>query len=178
MTGTDVQPVYVRRLLMDAQPAPLTMTGPIGWLRANLFSSPLNTALTLLAILLIAWIAPPFARFLVIDATWVGVDREACLPSATRPEACSTDPAKWAPIPFNPEENKATYDLTPTINMIRNFNTVARFDRLRPVSRAYGSEKLPSEGADLRPDAGAVAGGRPAGARHAGGGAPRSRSGT
>ena len=87
MTATDVQPVYVRRLLMDAQPAPLTMTGPIGWLRANLFSTPLNTALTLLSILLIAWVLPPFAKFLVIDATWTGVDREACLASATRPEA-------------------------------------------------------------------------------------------
>src|SRR6266487_907158 len=86
MTATDVQPVYVRRLLMDAQPAPITMTGPIGWLRANLFATPLNTALTLLSILLIAWVVPPFAKFLVIDAPWVGADRDACLPSATRPE--------------------------------------------------------------------------------------------
>src|SRR6266571_9116693 len=85
MTATDVQPVYVRRLLMDAQPAPITMTGPIGWLRANLFSTPLNAALTVLSILLIAWVVPPFVRFLVIDATWVGVDREACLASDARP---------------------------------------------------------------------------------------------
>src|SRR5713101_3040379 len=87
MTATDVQHFYVRRLLVDAQPAPLTMTGPIGWLRANLFSSPLNAALTILSILLIAWIVPPFVRFLVIDATWVGVDREACLASDARPVA-------------------------------------------------------------------------------------------
>jgi general L-amino acid transport system permease protein len=89
MTATDVpqQPLYVRQLLMDAQPAPITMTGPIGWLRTNLFSTPLNTALTLFALLLIAWVAPPFAKFLVLDATWTGVDRGACLASATRPEA-------------------------------------------------------------------------------------------
>src|SRR5947199_6856578 len=93
MTATDVpQPLYVRQLLMDAQPAPITMTGPIGWLRANLFSSPLNTALTLLGILLVAWVVPPFAKFLVIDATWTGVDREACLASATRPEAGACGP--------------------------------------------------------------------------------------
>src|SRR6266704_3684679 len=85
MTATDVQHVYVRRLLVDAQPAPLTMTGPIGWLRANLFSTPLNAALTILSILLVAWIVPPFVRFLVIDATWVGVDREACVASDARP---------------------------------------------------------------------------------------------
>jgi general L-amino acid transport system permease protein len=89
MTATDVpqQPLYVRQLLMDAQPAPITMTGPIGWLRTNLFSTPLNTALTLFALLLIAWVVPPFAKFLVLDATWTGVDRGACLASATRPEA-------------------------------------------------------------------------------------------
>jgi general L-amino acid transport system permease protein len=87
MTATDVQHVYVRRLLVDAQPAPLTMTGPIGWLRANLFSTPLNAALTIVSILLVAWIVPPFVRFLVIDATWVGVDREACLASDARPVA-------------------------------------------------------------------------------------------
>jgi general L-amino acid transport system permease protein len=95
MTATDVQPVYVRRLLMDAQPAPLTMTGPIGWLRANLFSTPFSTVLTILALLLIAWVVPPFARFLVIDATWTGVDRAACLPSATRPEVGVCWPFVW-----------------------------------------------------------------------------------
>src|SRR2546428_7787221 len=87
MTATDVQHVYVRRLLVDAQPAPLTMTGPIGWLRANLFSTPLNAALTILSILLIAWVVPPFVRFLVIDATWGGADREACVASEARPMA-------------------------------------------------------------------------------------------
>lgn len=44
-------------------------------------------------------------------------------PSCTRPDqvACSTDPNKWQPTPFNPQENKKTFDLTPTINMIRTF---------------------------------------------------------
>jgi uncharacterized protein (TIGR03437 family) len=36
--------------------------------------------------------------------------------------ACSTDPTKWHDVPFNPEENKSTFDLTPTINMIRTIN--------------------------------------------------------
>jgi general L-amino acid transport system permease protein len=86
MTATDVQPAYVRDLLVEPKPAPLAMTGAIGWLRANLFSGPFNTALTILAILLIAWIVPPLLRFLVINATWTGMDREACLPSEARPE--------------------------------------------------------------------------------------------
>ena len=61
-------------------------TGAIGWLRANLFSSPLNIALTLSDALLIDWIVPPLIKFLFIDAVWSGTDREACLPTAERPE--------------------------------------------------------------------------------------------
>ena len=62
-------------------PPPSSRAGVFGWLRANLFSSPFNIALTLIAILFIAWIVPPLIRFLLIDATWSGADREACIPS-------------------------------------------------------------------------------------------------
>ena len=50
------------------------------------------------------------------------------------PQACSTDPAKWAPFPWNPEENKATYDMTPTISMIRDFTQVADADFEKTIS--------------------------------------------
>jgi uncharacterized protein (TIGR03437 family) len=33
--------------------------------------------------------------------------------------ACSTDPKRWAPEPWNPEENKTTFDLAPTIDLHR-----------------------------------------------------------
>jgi general L-amino acid transport system permease protein len=88
MTATDFkQPAFVRTLPMDALPPPATMTGAIGWARANLFSGPFNIVMTLLVILLIVWVVPPLLKFLIIDATWSGTDREACLSSATRPEA-------------------------------------------------------------------------------------------
>src|SRR5262245_53495998 len=93
MTTIDVHPAYVRDVLVEPKPAPMAMTGAIGWLRANLFASPFNTALTILAILLIAWVVPPLLRFLVIDATWAGVDREACLPSGARPAV-----GAWWPV--------------------------------------------------------------------------------
>src|SRR5215831_4093456 len=86
MTAVDVHRAYVREVLVEPKPAPMAMTGAIGWLRANLFASPFNTVLTILAILLVAWVVPPLLRFLVIDATWAGVDRESCLPSDARPE--------------------------------------------------------------------------------------------
>ncbi|MCX6632896.1 MAG: CotH kinase family protein [Candidatus Solibacter sp.] len=50
------------------------------------------------------------------------------------PLACSTDPAKWAPAPLNPEENKSTFDLAPTIGMIRGFTQLADADFEKTVS--------------------------------------------
>ena len=88
MTATDFkQPGFVRTMPMDALPPPMAMTGALGWARANLFSGPFNIIMTILVILMIVWIVPPLLKFLVIDATWSGTDREACLASDARPEA-------------------------------------------------------------------------------------------
>jgi general L-amino acid transport system permease protein len=77
---------YVRGTPIDAMPAPIAMTGVIGWVRASLFAGPLNTILTILTILLIIWIVPPIIEFLFTHAVWSGTDREACLPSPALPE--------------------------------------------------------------------------------------------
>jgi len=66
MTENDI--VYVRTAPSRALSPPITSVGFIGWLRANLFSSWLNTALTLLTAALIVWLVPPIVRFLFIDA--------------------------------------------------------------------------------------------------------------
>nr|WP_245293276.1 amino acid ABC transporter permease [Mongoliimonas terrestris] len=60
-------------------PAPSSAVGATAWLRQNLFSSPLNTALTLVSALFIAWVVPPLLSFLVFDAVWTGENREACI---------------------------------------------------------------------------------------------------
>jgi len=62
---------------IDTAPPRLRL-GPTVWLKRNLFSSPLNTALTLLALyLLYQWI-PPAVSWLVLDADWQGQSRAAC----------------------------------------------------------------------------------------------------
>src|SRR6476469_9149781 len=76
---------YVRRLPAERLPPPLAATGAFGWLRANLFSSPANIALTLLCVLFIAWAIPPLVRFFLIDAVLSGADREACLATPEHP---------------------------------------------------------------------------------------------
>jgi general L-amino acid transport system permease protein len=85
-TQDSVNHRYVRSAPVDAMPAPAATTGVIGWMRANLFSSPANIALTLFSAFLIYWIIPPMIDFLFLHAVWSGSDREACLPTAERPE--------------------------------------------------------------------------------------------
>jgi general L-amino acid transport system permease protein len=76
---------YVARETIAARPAPRGATGLVGWLRANLFSTPLNVALTLAALYLLYIVVPPLVRFLFVDAVWTGENRDACLPSEARP---------------------------------------------------------------------------------------------
>jgi len=59
-------------------PPPRRSMGVIGWLRANLFSSPLNTALTLFALYLMYLALPPVIQWAIIDANWSGSSREDC----------------------------------------------------------------------------------------------------
>ena len=59
-------------------PPPAATTGVIGWLRANLFSSPLNALMTLLvAAALLRWI-PPILDWLIFSADWSGNSRQDC----------------------------------------------------------------------------------------------------
>jgi general L-amino acid transport system permease protein len=66
-------------------PPPSSTVGTLGWLRRNLFSSPSNIALTLLALYLLYSFIPPVSRWAFFDATWSGDNREAC---ATNNGAC------------------------------------------------------------------------------------------
>ncbi|MFO1067035.1 MAG: amino acid ABC transporter permease [Geminicoccaceae bacterium] len=50
----------------------------VGWLRRNLFSSPVNSVISILLILLLLWIIVPFVRWAFVDATWLADSREGC----------------------------------------------------------------------------------------------------
>jgi general L-amino acid transport system permease protein len=90
--------IYLREAPAKLLPPPVASTGPVGWLRANLFSSPGNIALTVICVALIVWIVPPLLRFFLFDAVWSGADRQACLPSAHNPEpgACWAFVRVWS----------------------------------------------------------------------------------
>ena len=69
---------YVQTAQADTLPPPLLVRGPIAWVRQNLFSSIPNAILTLVVLYLLYVVIPPVIRFLITDAVWTGVDRNAC----------------------------------------------------------------------------------------------------
>lgn len=46
------------------------------WARRNLFSTPMNTALTILALALLYLSLPPLIGWAFLDANWLGETRE------------------------------------------------------------------------------------------------------
>jgi general L-amino acid transport system permease protein len=70
---------WVRTEMALAQAAPRSEVGPTAWARKNLFASPFDTALTILAALALAWALPQILNWLFFSAVWSGADRTACL---------------------------------------------------------------------------------------------------
>ena len=85
-TMTDARLAYVQQTPVDPLPPPARLSGPIGWMRDNLFSSWFNIGLTIAFVALIAWLVPPLVKFMLIDAVWDGASRVDCLPRPEHPE--------------------------------------------------------------------------------------------
>ena len=64
--------------MLPERPAPATTVGMIGWLRANLFSGYLSTALTLLSAALLWVVVPPFFDWALFDADFSGATGNEC----------------------------------------------------------------------------------------------------
>lgn len=61
---------------IQAKEAPSNTKGAIHWLKENLFSSILNSILTIMAFYLLYMIIPPLINWMIIDATWSGSKEE------------------------------------------------------------------------------------------------------
>ncbi|CAN7414153.1 amino acid ABC transporter permease [Pararhizobium sp. LjRoot235] len=88
---------FVRSEMIAPTTPPLLEKGWIAWFRKNLFATPKDTVLTIIAILLLAWFLPPVIRWLFIDAAWTGGGRGVCATVAqggAQPEGWSG--ACWA----------------------------------------------------------------------------------
>jgi general L-amino acid transport system permease protein len=76
--------VREERRLVTPRP-PRVQAGHLGWVWKNLFSTPLNAALTLFSVYLLYLAIPPVVQWVFIDADWVG----------DGPQDCSTGGACW-----------------------------------------------------------------------------------
>ncbi|MFK5927725.1 MAG: amino acid ABC transporter permease [Desulfuromusa sp.] len=70
---------------------PITNVGVIGWLRTNLFSTWYNSLVTVLILIMLAWLIPPLVRWAFIDSLW-NSSAQACR---------DIDGACWSIIPHN-----------------------------------------------------------------------------
>tara|TARA_B100001013_G_scaffold109144_1_gene62557 strand:- start:676 stop:1800 length:1125 start_codon:yes stop_codon:yes gene_type:complete len=66
-------------------PPPVKTTGPVAWVRQNLFSSTLNTILTLLAFWILWEILPPIFEWAVVNSIWTAGNRQECWDQMSSP---------------------------------------------------------------------------------------------
>ena len=64
--------------MLGERPAPVTTVGLVGWLRNNLFSGYLSTALTLASLALLWLIVPPLIDWALFSADFTGVQGDEC----------------------------------------------------------------------------------------------------
>ncbi|MCG6656598.1 amino acid ABC transporter permease [Halomonas campisalis] len=68
----------IRHEMLPERPAPSLTVGPIAWLRANLFSGPVNSVFTLLGLYLLYILLTPTIQWAFINADWIGTSRDDC----------------------------------------------------------------------------------------------------
>lgn len=98
MSETDAHAVaFVRETMLPQRPAPASEVGAIGWLRENLFSGPLNTALTVLGLAAVYWLVSHYYAWFA-HSVWNANSMAECrqIISATWGEGASG--ACWAVI--------------------------------------------------------------------------------
>jgi general L-amino acid transport system permease protein len=94
-------------------PPPFASTGPIKWVRENLFSSPSNIILTVLAVFFLYKVLPDMFNWAFMDATFIAADRNEC--RATNTGACWAFIAqRWELFTygFYPSEHRWRVNLT------------------------------------------------------------------
>ncbi|MGC7837266.1 amino acid ABC transporter permease [Pseudomonas wayambapalatensis] len=115
-------------------PPPVKTVGVLAWMRANLFSSWINTLLTLFAVYLVWLIVPALLQWAFLDANWTGTTRADC----TKDGAC------WVFIQqrigqfmygYYPSELRWRVDLTVWLGVIA---AAPLFIRRFPRKVAYG----------------------------------------
>ncbi|WP_454849313.1 amino acid ABC transporter permease [Rhizobium binxianense] len=69
---------FVRTTMLAPEPPPSNEKGAVHWLRVNLFATPKDIVMTVLAIVFLAWSVPQLVDWLFVQAVWNGTDRSFC----------------------------------------------------------------------------------------------------
>lgn len=77
-----------------ARPPPMPVSGPIVWMRQNLFSNVVDSIVTLVVALLIGTVLWNLVKWGLIDAVWDAENRRGCM-DASMDGACWAGPALW-----------------------------------------------------------------------------------
>ncbi len=89
----DMSSHFVRTQMLAPEAPPSNTTGPGAWLRQNLFATPKDAVLTIMGLLVLAWLVPDAVNWLFIKAVWSGADRTVC---ATTEQLGGIQPAGWS----------------------------------------------------------------------------------
>ncbi len=68
---------YVRSEMLPERAPPASSVGVIGWMRANLFSSVMNTVLSLASLAFVIWVLSAFLGW-AVSPTWSGTSVNNC----------------------------------------------------------------------------------------------------
>ncbi|HEX6118201.1 MAG TPA: amino acid ABC transporter permease [Dongiaceae bacterium] len=127
-------------------PPPMSVAGPIAWLRQNLFSSPLNVVLTILALLLIYEVVPPLLNWLIFNATWTFPTEVITGDRSPRFSDCAQGGACWLFVRarlgqiifgFYPEPERWRVILSFVMAMIGIYGLLGAPTRLRKASALF-----------------------------------------
>ena len=90
---TMTQSAYVRDHMLEPLAPPSSAKGAGHWLRTNLFATPKDTVMSIIALLILAWYVPQMVNWLFIDAQWTGANRAVC---ATVAQSGGSQPEGWS----------------------------------------------------------------------------------
>ena len=79
---------------LDMRP-PVFASGPLAWVRDNLFPGIGSSVLTLLSLAFLVWVVPPLLHYLILDAVWSSPDGAACKVKGAG--ACWSFIGNWLP---------------------------------------------------------------------------------
>ncbi|MGA7486989.1 MAG: amino acid ABC transporter permease [Xanthobacteraceae bacterium] len=117
------QASFVRRALVEPEPPPAAGGNALSRARAVLFGGVFNATLTIISAVIVAALAWPALRFLIVDAVWTGSDRVDCLPETAGHPVGACWPfieAKFGQLMygFYPESERWRVDLTYALGAI------------------------------------------------------------